>query len=440
MGLFDQLFGKSAMSSSGEPNIRFGRYDDSSKRPEQYAAWERALDRFAEGRYLDAQLALLEYLYDPTEDNLHWEQHDGYLDFRLYQGSQVIQGRMDAHRVTATARVAAVATPPPAVLRRLLERNYQLRYARFALEAGRYLVVRFDSRAVDGSPYKLYAGLRELATQADKMDDLLIEEFTAVVPSADTLRPLPAAEKAVKFDFLQTSITRTLELLNTAGLRPAEQPGGVAYLLLALCYRLDYLLKPEGGTMDALERIHRIYLAEDEAPLGQKLTRLLDEFVRLRDRSRQDFFSEMYRVRSTFGITTTLNHDAFAQLLRTELDGMDWYADNALPAVAAAIPTYLVGQALFSYALPAPDRDLLHLYFHILENDYFQRLGYPQRYYATGTGTFYPKAIKKALQAIAQRHRGRHTRFAPDPSRLRYTDELAFQKSYLELVMTIDLS
>ena len=440
MGLFDHLFGKSSATAAG-PSVRFGRYNATDKSGAQYAAWERALDDFADRKYLDAQQALLEFMHDPAEGNVIWERRDGYLEFKLYQGSELVLGRMDAHRITATARIAAVRAFHPDFLRRLLEKNYQLEYARFALEAGRYLVVRFDSHAVDGSPYKLYAGLRELATQADKMDDLLLEEFPVLEGADDShLTPLPEAEKAVKFDFLQREINRTLQLLATEELHPRRQPGGAAYLLLSLCYKLDYLLKPEGGTMDTLERVHRIYLAEHDVSLTEKLGRLRREFEQLRNRSRAELFREMYRVRSTFGITTALNHDAFAQLLRTELDAMDWYAENDLPEVAEAIPTYLAGHVLFSYALPAPDRALLHLYFHITENPYFLQLGFPQRYHAPAKAKFYPKAIRKAIQTITTQQRKRFPRFAPDPGYLRYTDCAAFRKSFLQMVMAVDVS
>ena len=440
MGLFDQLFGKSAAPAAGAPAVRFGRYNDTAKSPAQYAAWERALDLFAEKKYLDAQEALLVFLADAEEKNVEWTRHAGYLDFRLYQGSELISGRMDAERITATARIAEIATLQTSFLRRLLEKNYQLEYARFALEDRRYLVMRFDSHAVDGSPHKLYAGLRELATQADKMDDLLLEEFSGLAGADDShLTPLPEKEKEVKYAFLQREIRRTLDLLATDDLHPELHPGGAAYLLLALCYKLDYLLKPEGGTMDTLERVHRMYLTQDDLPLPEKIDRLRTQFVRLRDRSRAELFREMYVVRATFGITTALNHDAFAQLLRAELDGMDWYAENDLTAIAAAIPTYLVGHTLFSYALPPPDRDLLHLYFHITENAYFRELGFPQRFFTAATQKFYPKAIRKAIQQLTARHRSAFGRFSPDTSRLQFSDPLAFRKSYLEMVMGVDL-
>ena len=440
MGLFDRFFSTDSGPATPLPVIRFGRYNDTAKRAEQYAAWERALDLFGQRRYLDTYVAFLEFLRDEAEDNVHWEITDGQIHFRLYQGSELVRGRADARSLTAEARIARTRRLESSFLARLLTQNFALHYARFALD-GDFLVIRFDTKAVDGSPHKLYAALRELSVQADKMDDLLLEEYDVLEPAeAMHLLALPDAEKEVKFQFLQTAVKRTLRQLQEDRQREQHQPGGAAYLLLALCYKLDYLLKPEGGTMDILERIHRTYLAQDDRPLEEKLQRLTDEFGALLDRSREDFFKEMYRGRSTFGITTAINHDALVHLLESELHGADWYAENGFPDVALAIPVYLVGHSLFSYALPAPDRDFFHLFLHILENDYFRALGYPQVFYRAEQGRFFPKEIRKAIKEVTARHRDTYIRLQPDTSRLYFEDPISFAKGYLDMVMHLDLT
>ena len=38
--------------------------------------------------------------------------------------------------------------------------------------------MRFDSDIETANPSKLYYGLKELATKADKQDDLLVQDFT----------------------------------------------------------------------------------------------------------------------------------------------------------------------------------------------------------------------------------------------------------------------
>ena len=69
--------------------------------------------------------------------------------------------------------------PSVPVMRRLLEMNFTLYYSRFALDNER-LCMRFESDIETANPSKLYYGLKELATKADKQDDLLVQDFSSL--------------------------------------------------------------------------------------------------------------------------------------------------------------------------------------------------------------------------------------------------------------------
>ncbi len=105
--------------------------------------------------------------------------------------------------------------------------------------------MRFDTELSTATPNKLYYGLKELATKADKQDDLLLSEFGFLQPvDTDHINQLPEQEKEVKYDFLQKWIRSTLEYIET--LDPEKFSGGISYLLLTLVFRIDYLISPEG--------------------------------------------------------------------------------------------------------------------------------------------------------------------------------------------------
>jgi len=70
MGLFDRIFGAN-VNDDNQPDIRFGRYSDSYKTPEQYDAWDSALEKFDKKEYLDAYKDFFFYLKDEEEDNVH---------------------------------------------------------------------------------------------------------------------------------------------------------------------------------------------------------------------------------------------------------------------------------------------------------------------------------------------------------------------------------
>ena len=56
-----------------------------------------------------------------------------------------------------------------------------------------------------------------------------------------------------------------------AKLNAFQYPGGIAYLLLELSYKLDYLTVPEGMLMETLERIHRLYFTKTKKTICKKM-------------------------------------------------------------------------------------------------------------------------------------------------------------------------
>ncbi|MCB0638006.1 MAG: hypothetical protein KDC54_15360, partial [Lewinella sp.] len=357
-------------------------------------------------------------------------------------GSKRIVGWATRYRLRAEARVARLVDPRPELLRRLVEQNYSLKFSRYALDPDNHITVVFDTDTEDASPYKLYYALKELATQADKQDDLLLEEFGQLeAVDSSHLQPLPGLEAKVKHNFIVNSIRYTLREMEEGPLDPQTYPGGIAYLLLSLIYKIDYLVKPEGYTMEILERIHRRYFTEDKDKTIQQKNQLLVSGLRaLLQRSEKDYNREMYRVITTFGITVPATHDRLVHLINGELHHMDWYQENGYYAVAQAIPGYLVGYALFNYALPQPDRDFLHLYYRIAEPEYFRALGFQPDYCEPGTHTLDRRAIRRAIDGIAKKHRAQFPGLRPAVSSLIFDNLVDFSRSYLQMIRQLDLT
>ncbi len=438
MRLLERIFG-STTPTPPQPDIRFGRYSDSYKASDNYAAWDEALEQFENQSWRASYLAFFRYLRDEKEDNVkYWETEDG-IRFEFYQGSKKITGFADDNKLRAEAKIALSSELNINFMRQLIERNFDLNYSRFALDDANHLTIVFDTYSLDGSPYKLYYALKEVATNADKQDDLLLEEFK-VLEAVDIshLQAIPDAEKEVKYNFMQTRIQQVLSDIESGHLNPEKYPGGIAYLLLDLTYRIDYLIKPEGYTMELLERIHRLYFAKDDKTNAQKNQQLIRELRRLQERPRDDFFREMYRGTATFGITPPVNHDRIVSVIDGELLNMGWYQDNGYENVALAIPSYIAGFCLFNYATPRPDRDLLHLYFQILENEYFQQLGFQEDFYDARRKIFNRRAIRRAIEHIVAANRSLYGKLNPATATLRYNSLPDFARSFLMMIRNMD--
>ena len=440
MGLFDRIFGQNEKLEP-QPDIRFGRYSDSYKSTQNYDAWDVALDKFEAESYLESYRQFFKYLRDDYEDNVRYWDEDGGIHFELFQGSKKITGFANNKKLKAEAKVAKTQSLNVGFMRRLIEQNFSLKYARFALDEDKNIAILFDTYTLDGSPYKLYYALKELATNADKQDDLLLDEFS-MLESVDSshLQELPEAEKEVKFNYIQKEVEEVFEEKDKGRLNTEQYPGGIAYLLLNLIYKLDYLIKPEGYMMETLERVHRVYFAKDGKSTSQKNQMLCKELKKLVQRPKDDFFKEMYRVKSTFGITTPVNHDRVVSFIDGELNNMDWYKENKHMKVAISIPGYIVGYCLFNYAIPKPDRDLFHLYFQIIESEYFKTLGFTLEYYSSLENKFNKKLIKRAIEHIVEDNKTKYPKLNPAIGSLNYTSLADFAKSYLLMVRNLDMT
>ena len=176
MGFFDK-FWYAKEEETEQPNIRFGRYTDSYKLPGNYEAWDKALLSFENGQYLDSYTHFFNYLRDEQEDNVRFWREGEQIHFELFQGSKKITGFANKHKVKAESKIAKTEKLNVGFMRRLIEKNFTLEYSRFSLDPENNICILFDTYTLDGSPYKLYYALKEVAINADKQDDLLLDEF-----------------------------------------------------------------------------------------------------------------------------------------------------------------------------------------------------------------------------------------------------------------------
>ena len=439
MGLFDKIFGKN-IEFEPQPNIQFGRYTDSYKSTEQYDAWDVSLLKFEEKEYLQSFERFLFYLNDKKKGNVTWSCEDDTIDFQIYQGSKRITGFANNHEFKAVAKVAKTNGLNIGFMRRLVESNFKLKYSKFALDKDNDIVIVFSSYSLDSSRYKLYFALKEVATHADKQDDLLLDEFESLKAlDHQHLIDLSIEEKEIKYAFIQQKIEDTLNEIENGRLSSDKYPGAIAYLLLDLCYRLDFLISPEGYMTDLLERLHRKYFGHDGQPTAQKNLAMQKEFMNLQLRSKKDYFKEMYRVKATFGITSPVNLDKIVSFVEGELGNMDWYHENNHEKIALAIPGYIIGYCLFNYAVPKPILDLFILYFHITEPEYFEKLGFTYKYW-TDNEKLDSKAIKEAFDRIEHQNKELYTEFSINSSRINFTSLPLFAKTFLNQFRFFDLT
>jgi hypothetical protein len=428
MSMLDKLFGRSKKKADVEPAIYFGRYSDNNKPVEKVNRWTDAENLFKEKKYPESFDAFFEYLRDDAVDNVAHERNESNGRFEFYQGSKIVRGNYNNEQLQAEVTLARMPNPNVPVMRRLLEMNFNLYYSRYALE-GERLCMRFDSEIETANPSKLYYGLKELSTKGDKQDDLLVQDFSTL-QTIDTehIIPIPNEEKEVKYDWLQKWIGETLTYVKT--LDADKFSGGIAYLLLALAYRLDYLIVPEGKILHDLEKIVELYFKKDERQTTEKNRDMMDSFEKLKNRSKEEVFEALYRSKHTFAIVTPQNYKTIADGIYNANQNINWYRDNNYPSIAAQIVEYGVAYCQYSYSLPRPVTEFFHLLMMVNHGEFFKALGFNASYYDAQIKRFDTDKIAGRIRQIIDTWKPKYPNLKIKLENLKYDNLVSFNVSF----------
>ncbi len=399
--------------------------------------WTDADNLFKEKKYPESLDAFFDYLRDESVGNVVYNRTNGEGQFELFQGSKIVRGRFTPDQLSAEVTLARMPQPSVPVMRRLLELNFSLYYCRYALDGDR-LCMRFDTPVVAGNPNKLYYGLKELATKADKQDDLLVQDFTTLEKQdIEHIHDITDAEKEVKYQFMQKWITETLDIVG--GLDADKFHGGIAYMLLTLAFQIDYLLVPEGKLMHDLEKIVETYFRKDEKPVPEKNRDLVDSFRKLLAKTREEVFHDLYRSRHTFSIVAPQAYKTIADMISASNQNMIWYKENSYPQIATKICEYGFSYCQYSYSLPKPVSALFELFMRVNYSDYFEALGFPRKYYNKQDGRFDVDAIFARVQEITESWKAKFPALAFRTENLRFDNLTEFNHSFTNEIEFLNL-
>ena len=428
--MLDRFFGwgKKKENRPTVPGIYFGRYSDNNKPMAKTNRWTDADNLFKEKKYTETLDAFFEYLRDDEEQNVVYNRREAEGKFEFYQGSKIVRGNFNKEGVKAEVTLARMPQPSVPVMRRLLEMNFNLYYSRFALDNDR-LCMRFDTNLEAASPSKLYYGLKELATRADKQDDLLVQDFTVLeTTDSDHVTAIDSQEREIKYDYLQKWIQQTLD--NIAGLDADKFSGGIAYILLAMVCRIDYLVTPEGKLLYDLEKIAGIYFKKDERPVVEKNRDMMEEFKKILARPKEEIFSFLFRSKHTFSIVAPQTYKTIADSIHGSNQNMAWYRDNNYQDIACQINEYGISYCQYSYSLPRPVTELFHVYMLVNYSEYFTALGFGTDYYLPAKNQFNPPGIISRLREIQTKWKEKYREMDFKTQNLRFDSRINFDQTF----------
>jgi hypothetical protein len=425
--VFDKIFGWTKKKEQ-DPPVFLGRYSDNNKSVEKVNRWTEADQFFKKGEYQECLDAFFDYLTDDALKNVEYSRSGKEGIFQLYQGSKIVKGKFDENRLQAEVTLAGMPAPSIPVMRRLLEMNFNLYYTRFALK-DKTLCMCFDSDLKTANPNKLYYGLKELATKADKQDDLLVHDFSSLEQmDTEHVIEIPESEKEKKFAFMQEWIKETLDYI-----QPLDQEkfsGGIAYLLLTLAFRIDYLIVPEGKLLSDIEKIVELYYKKSEKQTVERNDAMIEGFKKLGQKKREEVYPFLFRSRQTFAIVPPQNQKTISDTISGASQNMFWYRDNKHPFMANKVLEYGFSYCQYSYSLPRPMSEFFRLFMQINYPEFFEAIGFTQKYYSSNDQQFDKDAIEDKVREIIEKWKEKYPRLELNPDKLNFQNLVDFNHSF----------
>jgi hypothetical protein len=429
MSLISKIFGKQEPRPA-ETGIVFGRFTDLNKTEAQLEQWDKAVSLFRHKKYHDSIENLLEYLRRPSVNNVHLEKGENNLSFSINQGSTLIQGSAGEDSIKAEAKIIEFEKPQAPLMRKLLEMNFGLQYSFFSLNENA-VYLKFESSISELSPDKFYYALKELATTSDKQDDLLTTEFKALKPVTLThIIEVSGLEKKIKYKYFKTWIESAFA--KAGELNEEQQQGAISYLYLALIYKMDYLLKPEGQLLNELEKIQAIFFSGESNSVIEKNRKIKDAFQVLLNKPEEEIAKSFYNIKNTFGIVNPATFQQVADFVFTEAEKVKWYRDNNMPEIEIAAYEYIIGYCFFNFGMYEPCIELLHLVMQVLNPQFFKEMGFSQEFYNFKTGRLEKEAIEDEITRIMKTGRKRFPHLMFLVTNLKFNSRGDFCSSFLK--------
>jgi hypothetical protein len=265
----------------------------------------------------------------------------------------------------------------------------------------------------------LYYGLKELATKADKQDDLLLTDFSTLQAVDDThVTPFLALEKEVKYTHFKQWIEDTLAQVET--LNQDSFSGGIAYLLLSLIYRLDFMLMPEGKLLNEIERINNLYWSNKEEKTAVERNQLLkDAFRKLVQWPKDEVLNYFYRAKATFAITIPKPYTDVADSIRSSKENMQYYKDTKQENIVQRLLEYGLAYPQYSYSLPKPVTDLFTLFMQVNHSSFFDALGL--QYNFVQHGQLNEDRIRNTITSILNAFKDKYPKLTISMSKLDFS-------------------
>ncbi len=435
MFFWSSLFG----TDTPYEHYHFGRFINYKKNPLQQAQYQESKKAFSQQRYLEGYEHYFNYLcfYNADDEctNISYSKDENTLNFTLMQGSAIVQGNITQRRLSACVNIAAMPKENISVMRRLLEKNFLYTYSSFFLEEGRLKAkIYFDNISL--SPQKVFFPLRELAINADREKELILDEFNDLEPlELDHIEVMDAHLKETKLRFFREWIDKTEQKVLL--LPTQEQSGAIAFVWINLLFKIDYFITPRGKLGYDIYEALRDYYLDDGKHIEEKNDALQKAVEKLKTINANRLSKSLYCVKETFDIFNNDGLEEVHAFIEETLAKVVWYKEHRYEEIILTIYEYLGQYMLYNYGMNKCLRALIQLDVRLHNTDFHSAVGIESLY---KNGKLHKKKIFSLIRQIIHDYTDQYPYLHDFSSELNFISYEKFHHSFFLALKNLNFS
>ena len=253
-------------------------------------AWEQSLERYNEGKHLEAFHLLLDHLNPGFRAK--YGNADG-TEFHIPHGSILVNilvrdGRLEIHadflRLPEKGRVAMLRQVADLTLNRLL-------LPRFRKEGDR-LRMEYVCPLAQSHPHKIYFVLRNICHVGDRYDDEFCTKFGAQRSYEPQVTPYPDEEVTRIYEAVRQTCRETLDAVKEY---ETERKYGYSWNVIDIAlYKIAYFAHPQGQLLNDLDKA--VDDMDKELPVAELVAKGKAFLERLLAMPREEMARDLYLV------------------------------------------------------------------------------------------------------------------------------------------------
>ena len=295
------------------PTLKNHLEKDEEKRQE---IWDNSVKLFHQNKFKESITELKRYLAPDAEIT----EDDGKSKFAFKQGSVTVYCRFTNETFYAYVNLLKVEYPDPIVFRRLLNLNASEFTQTKASIVKDFIRLTTETLLELCSPTKIYWDLHELATQGDKLDDLLSIYSKGVKEISPPENIWSEESQKIGSKFIRKWIEQSLKKAQFWYAK--NDLYAASWWLIGRIFSVLYFIHPEGKLCEELNDIVDDYNNQDRSQ-EENIKRVILRLRKILEMSDEELNENFFHVRRTFLTMKPASSDVLTKYLESSLNSAD---------------------------------------------------------------------------------------------------------------------